>query len=62
MCMVLLTFKQEDAMKYFITFTNDFSSYGYVYLMHRKPESFEMFKEFKAKAEKQLKRPLKALL
>ena len=32
--------------EYFITFTNDFSRYGYVYLMHRKSESFEIFKAF----------------
>ena len=32
--------------KYFITFTDDFSRYGYVYLMRHKSESFEMFKYF----------------
>ena len=32
--------------KYFITFTDDFSRYGYVYLMRHKSESFEMFKSF----------------
>nr|AAK52163.1 putative polyprotein [Oryza sativa Japonica Group] len=31
---------------YFITFTDDFSRYGYVYLMRHKSESFEKFKEF----------------
>ena len=29
---------------YFITFTNDLSRYGYVYLVRHKSESFEMFK------------------
>ena len=29
---------------YFITFTDDLSRYGYVYLMKHKSESFEMFK------------------
>ena len=33
--------------RYFITFTYDFSRYGYVYLMKHKSESFEMFKIFK---------------
>ena len=47
--------------EYFIVFMDDFSWYGYVYLMHRKSESFEMFKEFKAKVERQLGKPLKAL-
>jgi hypothetical protein len=32
--------------QYFITFTNDFSRYGYVYLMKHKSESLEKFKEF----------------
>ena len=32
---------------YFITFTDDFSRYGYVYLMRHKSETFEKFKEFK---------------
>jgi hypothetical protein len=31
---------------YFITFTDDFSRYGYIYLMRWKSESFEKFKEF----------------
>ena len=31
---------------YFITFTDDLSRYGYVYLMKHKSESFEMFKLF----------------
>ena len=30
---------------YFITFTDDFSRYGYVYLMRHKSETFEKFKE-----------------
>jgi hypothetical protein len=32
--------------KYFITFTDDLSRYGYVYLMKHKSETFEKFKEF----------------
>ena len=30
--------------QYFITFTDDFSRYGYIYLMRHKSESFEKFK------------------
>ena len=33
--------------QYFITFTDDFSRYGYIYLMRHKSESFEKFKLFK---------------
>src|SRR5262249_21073545 len=32
--------------QYFITFTDDFSRYGYVFFMKDKYESFEMFKAF----------------
>ena len=32
--------------RYFITFTDDFSRYEYVYLIRHKSESFEKFKEF----------------
>ena len=38
----------------FITFTDDFSRYGYVYLLKNKSYSFEKFKEYKAEVEKQL--------
>jgi hypothetical protein len=31
---------------YFVTFTNDLSRYGYIYLMKHKSEKFEKFKEF----------------
>lgn len=39
---------------YFITFTDDISRYGYVYLMKNKSDSFEKFKEYKAEVEKQI--------
>ena len=32
---------------YFITFTDDFSRYGYVYLMKYKSKAFEKFREYK---------------
>ena len=37
---------------YFITFTDDFSRYGFVYLMRHKSEFFEKFKEFKKRSTK----------
>ena len=46
---------------YFITFTDDFSWFGYVYLMRHKSESFEKFKEFRHEVENQLGRSIKAL-
>jgi hypothetical protein len=33
-------------LQYFITFFDDFSRYGYIYLMRHKSESFEKLKEF----------------
>ena len=36
---------------YFITFTDDFSWYKYVYLMKYKSEMLEQFKEYKAEVE-----------
>src|SRR5579862_6779626 len=47
--------------EYFITFTDDYSRYGYVYLMRRKSEAFDKFKQFKAEAELQLGKHIKAL-
>ena len=46
---------------YFITFTNDFSRYGFVYLMKHKSESFKKFKEFKNEVQNQLGKNIKAL-
>ena len=40
--------------EYFVTFTDDYSRYGYVYLMHQKSETFTKFREYKVEAEKQL--------
>ena len=47
--------------KYFITFTDDFNRYGYVYLMRHKSESFEMFKSFQNEVQNQLGKTIKAL-
>jgi hypothetical protein len=46
---------------YFITFTDDYSRYGYVYLMKHKSESFEKFKEFQNEVQNQLGKKIKAL-
>ena len=46
---------------YFITFTDDLSRYGYVYLMKHKSESFEMFKLFRNEVEKQTGKCIKTL-
>ncbi|GJS84321.1 retrotransposon protein, putative, ty1-copia subclass [Tanacetum coccineum] len=46
---------------YFITFTDDFSRYGYVYLMKHKHEVFETFKVFQKEVENQLGKTIKSL-
>ena len=37
--------------KYFITFIDDYSRYGYIYLMRHKSEVFDKFKEYKTEVE-----------
>ena len=51
----------RGGFQYFITFTDDFSRYGNVYLMKHKSESFEMFKIFKNEVQNQLGKSIKAL-
>lgn len=47
--------------EYFITFIDDYSRFGYVYLMKQKFEAFEKFREFKAEVENQLGKRIKAI-
>lgn len=51
----------RGGFNYFITFTDDLSRYGYIYLMKQKSESFEKFKEFQNEVENQLDKTIKAL-
>ncbi|GJX98097.1 retrotransposon protein, putative, ty1-copia subclass [Tanacetum coccineum] len=46
---------------YFVTFTDNFSRYGYVYLLKHKHEVFETFKVFQKEVENQLKKTIKSL-
>ena len=50
-----------ELYEYFITFTDDYSRFGYVYLIHRKSDALDKFIEFKAKSEYQLGKCIKAL-
>ena len=49
-----MSVQARGGYEYFITFTDDYSRYGYVYLMCHKSEAFDKFREYKAEAEKQL--------
>ena len=39
--------------EYFVTFIDDYSRYGYVYLLRRKSECFDKFKEIQGGSGKQ---------
>ena len=41
----------RSGYEYFITFTDDYSQHGYVYLRKKKSKAFDKFKEFKAKSK-----------
>nr|GEY65149.1 retrotransposon protein, putative, Ty1-copia subclass [Tanacetum cinerariifolium] len=51
----------RQGASYFVTFTDDFSRYGYVYLLKHKHEVFETFKVFQKEAENQLGKTIKSL-
>nr|GEY16282.1 hypothetical protein [Tanacetum cinerariifolium] len=51
----------KKGSSYFITFTDDYSRYGYVYLLKHKHEVFETFKVFKSEVENQLGKTIKAI-
>ena len=56
-----LSVQAGGGYEYFVTFIDDYSRYSYVYLMHKKSNTFGKFKEFMAEAEKQLGKSLKNL-
>ncbi|GJT06836.1 retrotransposon protein, putative, ty1-copia subclass [Tanacetum coccineum] len=51
----------KQGASYFITFTDDYSHYCYVYLLKHKHEVFETFKVFKNEVENQLGKTIKAI-
>ncbi|GJV50315.1 retrotransposon protein, putative, ty1-copia subclass [Tanacetum coccineum] len=51
----------SEGVNYFITFTDDFSHYGFVYLMKHKHEVFETIKVFQNEVENQLGKKIKAI-
>ena len=51
----------RNGYRYFVTFTDDLSRYGYIYLMKHKSETFEKFKEFQSEVENQLNKKIKHL-
>ncbi|GJT07497.1 retrotransposon protein, putative, ty1-copia subclass [Tanacetum coccineum] len=51
----------RQGTSYFVTFTDNFSRYGYVYLLKHKHEVFETFKVFQKDVENQLGKTIKLL-
>ena len=50
----LMRVQARGGYEYFVTFTDDYSRYGFVYLMRQKSETFDKFREYKVEAEKEL--------
>ena len=48
-----------NGLKYFITFTDDYSRYMYLYLLRSKDEALDAFKVFKAEVENQCEKHIK---
>ena len=46
-----MSVKAHGKYRYILTFTDDLSRYGYIYLMKHKSETFEKFKEFQSEVE-----------
>ncbi|GJX69180.1 hypothetical protein Tco_0304907 [Tanacetum coccineum] len=51
----------RQGASYFITYMDDYSRYGYVYLLKHKHKVFEIFKVFKNEVENQLGKTIKAI-
>ena len=51
----------RNSEKYFITFTDDFSRFGYVYLIKHKHEAFDVFKVFQNEIQNHLWKKIKAI-
>ncbi|KAL8140605.1 hypothetical protein V2J09_006626 [Rumex salicifolius] len=50
-----------NGQQYFITFIDDYSRYGYIYLIREKSQSLDVFKSYKAEVELQLGKKIKAV-
>jgi hypothetical protein len=54
-----MSYVARGGVQYFITFTYDFSRYGYIYLMRHKSASFGEFKEFQDEVQNNLGKTIK---
>ena len=50
-----------NGYRYFLTFSDELSRYGYIYLMKHKSETFEKFKQFQSEVENHRNKKIKFL-
>ncbi|RDX61399.1 hypothetical protein CR513_60375, partial [Mucuna pruriens] len=50
-----------NGQRYLITFIDDYSRYSYLYLIHEKSQSLDVFKSFKAEVELQFEKKIKVI-
>ena len=55
-----MSVEARGGYRYFLTFTDDLSRYGYIYLMQHKSETFEKFKEFQSEVENHRNKKIKS--
>ena len=51
----------SHGQRYFISFIDDYSRYMYLYMLHKKSETLDAFKIFKAEVEKQCEKKIKIM-
>ena len=56
-----MNIEARGGYRYFLTFTDDLSRYGYIYLMKHMSETFEKFKEFQSEVENHHNKKIKFL-
>ena len=56
-----MSVEARGGYRYFLTFTDDLSRYGYIYLMKHKSGTFEKFKEFQSEVENHCNKNIKLL-
>ena len=56
-----MSVKARGGYRYFLTFPDDLSRYGYIYLMKHKSETVKKFKEFQSKVENHRNKKIKFL-
>src|SRR6266511_2137303 len=56
-----MSVEARGGYRYFLTFRDDLSRYGYIYLMKHKTETFEKFKDFQSEVENHRNKKIKFL-